>query len=147
MSWSAVPSFTDGTVLSATPLNTISQDLAHLYGLLNMANPATCSLYSGVNLTSSNNTWSFRHKGHGYIHYYAYVQAQSLTQFQIVVNGTSVFNDTTTRFAGYTYSGSASISGAGMTSGGVYTAYINATLAALAAVRVYYLIISEASSL
>lgn len=147
MSWSSPPTFTDGTVLSATPLNTLSQDLAHLYGLLNMANPATCSLYSGINLTSSNNTWSFRFKGQTYLHYYAYVQAQSLTQFQIVVNGTSVFNDTNTRSAGYTYSGSASLSSVSMTSGGIYTAYINATLNALAAVRVYYLILSEASTL
>lgn len=148
MTWSAVPTFTDGTILSATPLNTISQDLAHLYGLLNMPLAASCSLLNSTGLNSGNNAWYFRYKtGLNYLHYHAYVRDNQCLQFQIMVNGTSVFNDTTTRSAGYTYSGSVSISSLSLTSGAIYSMYVNATLGSLSTIRVDYFIVSEASSL
>lgn len=148
MSWSSPPSFTDGSLLSATPLNTISQDLAYLYGLLNMPLAASCSLLNSTGLSSANNSWYFRYKtGLAYVHYHAYVRDNQCLQFQIMVNGTSVFNDTTTRSSGYTYSGSADISSLGLTSGNIYQLYVNATLGSLSTIRVDYFILSEASSL
>lgn len=147
MAWSSPPTFGDGTILSATKLRTISQDLAHLYGLLNMPQAASCSLYNNTGLSSANNSWWFRHKGQAYLHYHAYVQSNTCTSFQIVVNGTSVFLDSTTRSAGYTYSGSVSITSLSLTSGDVYNAYLNVTLGSLSAIRIGYLLISEASTL
>ena len=69
MSWSANPTFTDGNVLSASQLNTLSDNLAFLYGRLQGVNVPFSSLkVVNKSLNSGNNGWTFRHM-HNYLHY------------------------------------------------------------------------------
>lgn len=64
MAWSSPPSFSSGSVLSASALNTLSADLAYLHGLVSGANPAM----SSIELTVDGSCYAaIRHK-HRYLH-------------------------------------------------------------------------------
>lgn len=64
MAWSSPPSFSSGAVLSASALNTVSDDLVFLHGLISGANPAMASIELTVNGTCFA---VIRHK-HRYLH-------------------------------------------------------------------------------
>ena len=64
MSWTATPSFSSGSVLTATKLNILSDDLEYLHGLVSGANPAM----SSIELTVDGTCYAvIRHK-HRYLH-------------------------------------------------------------------------------
>lgn len=64
MAWVTPPSFSSGAVLSATALNTLSEDLSFLHGLVSGANPAMAS----IELTVDGACYAvIRHK-HRYLH-------------------------------------------------------------------------------
>ena len=64
MSWSTPPTFSSGAVLSASAMNTLSQDLEHLHGIVSGANPAM----SSIELTVDGSCYGVIRHMHRYLH-------------------------------------------------------------------------------
>ena len=65
MAWTTPPTFTDGNVLSATQLNTLSSNCEYLYGVATGPNiPFSSLTVEGTSLDHdpANNVWYFRHQ-------------------------------------------------------------------------------------
>jgi hypothetical protein len=146
MAWTSPPTFSDGSVLSASQLNILSADLEHLYGSLQGAQPAFPSHFFNQDLTSVNNGWAFRYRNR-YFHYRVKVLQNTCNNLYMVVNGTSYTIDTTTRTTPYTYSGYKDVNAQGLTVGTIYSMYFTADLGSLSNAVIEYVIQAEGTSL
>lgn len=130
--WSSPPTFSDGNVLSATQLNTLSDDLTYLYGVSQAINAPVLSMYSaGISLTSSNNLWYFRYQL-PYLHYKCRCVDYGINDFAIYINGVKRYEDLTDYTPSHTYQSYIDLSALGLTLGNLYSIYIVAGLDAFA---------------
>lgn len=146
--WTTPPTFSDGSALSASQLNILSQDLEYLYGIVQTAQPAFPSHFFNQDLTSSNNGWAIRYQ-HRYFHYKMKLLTNQNKNLHLFVNGTDYTLDSTTRSSPYTYSGYIDVNAQGLTVGNFYDIYFtcdlnpNATTYAI----IEYVIQAETTSL
>lgn len=128
MAWVSPPTFADAAVLSATQLNTLSDDLTYLYGISQSINAPVLSMYSaGLSLTSSNNLWYFRYQL-PYLHYKARCVDFGIYDFALYVNGVKKYEDLTDYTPSKTYQGYIDLSAMSLTLGNLYPIYIVATV-------------------
>ncbi len=85
MSWVTPPTFTTGAVLTATQLNTLSDDLEYLHGFVSGANPAI----TAVQLAADGDAYALiRH-----MHRYLWVQYAANDDVRIYYDATEVYHD------------------------------------------------------
>jgi hypothetical protein len=134
MAYTTPPTFSDGSILSASQLNILSDDVEYLYGTVQQTNAATFAYELGPGDGASEEAarWVIRHKTNTFR--YSMIVTQGTIDsvdidFQPVAGGTAVevFTDGTNRSATYTYSGTVDISAKGFTVGNWYTVIVTAT--------------------
>ena len=124
MAWTTPPTFTN-SLLSAANLNILSDDLEHLYGLLQMTRPPFRALT--LNLEYSNNLWYIRYRER-YLHYkVTVVGGDGNSAIALYVNGVSRWSDATARAQNYVYSGYLDMNSYGLTAGQLYSVYFTFT--------------------
>lgn len=104
MGWTAMPTFSDGNVLSAAQINILVDNAAFLWSLVSGVNVP----FSGQTLTGSGNTrkWVFRHQAR-YLHYQFRLTTGTSDELDIRIGaGEDIeFTDATNRSAPYTWTG------------------------------------------
>jgi hypothetical protein len=146
MAWSTPPTFSDGSTLSATQLNTLSDDLSFLYGVLKAPQMTFPSHFFNRDLASDNNGWTIRYY-HRYIHYRIRITSNSISSVKMYVNGTEYVISSTEQTVGHVYSSYVDVNAQGLTVGEFYTVYFVIDLGGLSSAIVEYVIQSEATSL
>lgn len=115
------PTFTDGNILTATQLNTLSDNQEYLYGIATQTNVPFYGHSFGVNNESSEIWyWSIRHKYETFL-YDVRVDLGTISQVQIKMGGIAIFTDATDHNNPYTYSGTIDLTSHGFTVGTWYT--------------------------
>lgn len=105
MAYVTPPVFADAAVLTATQLNTLSQDIEFLYGIVGgTINVPFASHRRTDNFAVTNNQYLIQHLNR-YLHYKARLLANDNNDLDIFYFGVRVYHDGTTRGTGYTYSG------------------------------------------
>ena len=152
MSWTANPTFTDGNVLSASDLNTLSDNLAFLYGRLQGVNMPFNSLWAvNTSLSSGNNGWTIRHM-HRYLHYSLTLHSgdiDGVDDLSIYYDGneTVVESSPTALGTPQTWSGYIDTNSYGLTVGNYYLIYVTTDNNSTSVFSVDYLIESDATSI
>lgn len=102
MAYTTPPTFSNGSVLTATQLNTLSGDVEYLYSVTHGMNIG----FTGEEKTTDGycRPYTYRRRAR-YLHYKIRVTAASVHELRINVNGNDELTDTTERSSGYTYSG------------------------------------------
>lgn len=102
MPYTTPPTFADGNVLSATELNTLSEDVEFLYSITHGMNIP----FTSETRTSTGDTrhWQFRRRVR-YLHYKIRSTQNDTSRVRINVNGNWEFDDPTNRIGAYTWSG------------------------------------------
>lgn len=102
MAYTTPPTFSNGSVLTATQLNTLSGDVEYLYSVTHGMNIG----FTGELIAADGwaRPYTFRNRVR-YLHYKLRVTGSNVLQVDINVDGNVEFSDSTTRSAGYTYSG------------------------------------------
>ena len=157
MAYVAPPTFTEDAILKASDLNTLSDDIEFLYGLVQGVNIPFSALVSlGVGLASTNNKWYIGHQ-HRYLHFKWGIGAagEGITEMKIWYNGVNIHDSAetgagpkgeTTYIDLYDTPGP----GAGLTAptvGNAYEIYIETTHDNDTVFTMYYLIESDLTSL
>lgn len=128
MAWTDPPDFADGDYLTATNLNILSDDIEYLHALAYQVNTgffvAEILTDSGGYDTASN--WACKHFSDTF-RYIVNVTAGTSDEFLIYANGNTsnvIYSDNNNRSAAYTWSGTADISGLGLSTGDIYTIHV-----------------------
>lgn len=102
MSYTAIPSLSDGNILSASWLNTVADDIAYLYSLANTANTPFNSVRKTTDLFDDTvQEWVIRHRLQ-YYHYKITSQGGPWVYARVYYNGVKIAG---TEAAGTTFSG------------------------------------------
>jgi hypothetical protein len=116
------PTFADGNVLSASQLNTLSDDVEFLYGVVRMTNPP----FLGEELTagdgdteSSNSLWVVLHRMET-LRYHMSLEQGTADAVRIKYGGVTVFQDSNDQSATYEYLGTVDLTSFAFTVGEVY---------------------------
>jgi len=151
MSYTSPPIFADGNLLSAAQMNTLSDDVEFLHGVVMGPNIPFCSVVSntGGSLDATNAVWMIRHK-HRYLHYYISQLASQSDSLEIRYDGTAVYSDGGDRTAPWAWSGYVDLDSTpgGLTVGNWYEITVHYTpKTGSGVVQVIYLLESPETSL
>lgn len=102
MPYTTPPTFSNGSVLTATQLNTLSDDVEYLYSITHGMNMPFTSETSTA--TGDTRHWEFRRQGR-YLHYKIRSTQNDTDQIDITVNGNIEYTDSINRIGAYTWSG------------------------------------------
>ena len=141
MTWTSPPTFVDGSVASATQLNILSDDLAHLYGVAAAPNAP----FQSVVLTNSGNTTYHIRYRYRYLHYKYIISADPGDDVKIRVNGTVVFSDGVASQG--TYAGYVDLNGLGLTTGSWYPLLFEWQKTANSICTLWYLLTANVTAL
>ena len=90
MPYTNPPTFVDGQIVSAAQLNTLSDDIEFLNGVVAGPNIPFQSVTWDTN--SGEHTWYVRHR-HRYLHYSFTISSDAADDVKIYFNGVQVFHD------------------------------------------------------
>lgn len=114
------PTFTDGNILTATQLNTLSDNQEYLYGIATQTNAPFYGHSFGVNNESSEDfSWSIRHKYNTFI-YDMRVDLGTIDHATIKMGGITIVSVGNANNP-HTYSGTVDLTAHGFTVGTWYT--------------------------
>lgn len=103
MPYSALSTFTDGDVLSASQLNTLRSNQVYFQSSIgNASGPSFVAVDTALDGTYG--TWIFKRRRR-YLHYLVIILTGDVDNFDINIDGTSEFHDGTNRTTAYEYSG------------------------------------------
>jgi hypothetical protein len=107
----AIPA--DGAVLSAATLNGINDNSAFLYSLVSGVNvPFTTHSFTGSPSPEQSRPYVFRRQAR-YLHFRVDLTSNDTSDFDILIDGVSEYNDPTNRSAAYSYTGYIDLTGIG----------------------------------
>lgn len=133
MAYQTVPTFSDGSILSASDLNILADNTEFLHGLVSGINvPFTKFVYDSITFDETRSEWEMIHTAR-YLHYkLSLIGSEDLETLSIVVNGTTKLIDGTTRSPTYTYSGylDTTVDPGTLTTGSPYDIYFTGTFSA-----------------
>jgi len=141
MAYVTPPTFTTGNILTATNLNTLSDDIEFLYGL---ANGVNLGFDIGVFTVTAEKTWYIQHK-HRYLHYIYTVGSDPCNEIQVYYDATLV-NETLSTAEG-SFSGYIDLNSFGFTVNQWYAVKWDYTRDANSNCVVYYLMESPDTTL
>lgn len=121
MAWTSPPTFADGNYLSAAQLNTLSNDVAHVWAAVQQPAPPFIRVaFSGAS------TWTggIRHK-HRYLYYNIYLESGTHETLSIAYNGTTLYTDGVDRTAPYSWAGTLDLNSLGLTVNDWYTVSVS----------------------
>lgn len=109
MAYTAPPTFADGNTLSASQLNTLSDDVEYLYGVVHQTNPAVYGpeLYLEYDDESTVTQWVIRHKTDK-LTFTATCEQGTITNFWIKYGSTTVYTTGDNKTSGQSYTAPAS---------------------------------------
>jgi hypothetical protein len=109
--WTAPPVFADGNYLSAAQLNTLSDDVAHVWA----AAQQPAQAFVRVTFTGTAE-WvgGVRHK-HRYLYYNLYLESGTHETLNIDYDGTTIYTDGIDRVPPYSWSGLLDLNSLGLT--------------------------------
>jgi hypothetical protein len=108
MAWTTPPTFANNTVLQASEMNIIRDDLLHLNGTITGVNtPFSSAVYGSTNWTIAQGAWTFR-RINRYLHWRARLTDSDTDYFRIFINGVQQWSDETDRSNPFTYQSGAS---------------------------------------
>ena len=114
--WVSPPSFADGNYLSAAQLNTLSNDVAHVWAAVQQ--PAI-PLERKTFTSDATYTWGVRHK-HRYLYYNINLESGTHDSIEVFYNHVQLYIDGTNRSAPYTWAGTIDLSAQGLTVNNFY---------------------------
>lgn len=149
MAYSPVAIPADGAVLPASVLNGLADNAAFLYALVSGINTGfTTYSFDGSPDPETSRTYVFRRQAR-YLHFRVDLLTNDVSDFDVLVDGTSEYNDPTNRSATYSYTGYIDLTG--VTSapavGDLYEVTVELDWSVGGTARLVYLLESDATSL
>lgn len=145
MAWVSPPTFVAGNVLSSAQLNLLSQDLEHLYGVVQGITTPFASVLSSVNCDLR---YWFRYR-HQYLHMRARAASGPIASISLTVNGTTVYSVGTQQPEGTVFAPVVNLASMGLAIGTWYEAKVlmNLVTPNWGSVALDYLLCSPSSTL